>query len=269
MRATYLTGCVLLALAGTAAAQDPGPVAGEATTNLKDATVVARGTTIRITRLPIHTAAGTIYRDVTIELHVDQQGRVTLATDSAGRAMAAGVPAGAAPERGAGGPVSPASGPARVALQSVPSGQAAPGAGAIELPQQPSPPIVYQTFTPGTYTAADGSLIQVESRGMDLIHHVPAWSLSSPTGAAITSAVWWSGPPFLSPRSNRLRRAQITGTDYAYGVSDEGSGGVFGTGALIGVKQVGRTLEIVSFHHGCCTDEEQPVAMLSFTRIGG
>ena len=263
MRATYLTGCVLLALAGTAAAQDPAPVPGGATTNLKDATVVARGTTIRITRLPIHTASGTIYRDVTIELHVDQQGRVTLATDSAGRAIAAGVPAGAAPRS----PGAPASAPASVALQAVPSGQ--PAAGAVELPQQPSPPIVYQTFTPGTYTAADGSLIQVEKQGMDLIHHVPAWSLSSPTGAAITSAVWWSGPPFLNPRSNRLHRAQITSTDYAYGVSDAGSGGVFGTGALIGVKQVGRTLQIVSFHHGCCTDEEQPVAMLSFTRIGG
>ena len=156
-----------------------------------------------------------------------------------------------------------------MALQSVPSGRAGAGAGAIELPQQPSPPIVFQKFTPGTYTAADGSLIQVEDRGMDLIHHVPSWSLSSPTGAAITSAVWWSGPPFLSPRSNRLKRAQITGTDYAYGVSDEGSSSVFGTGALIGVKQVGSTLQIVSFHHGCCTDEEQPVGTLTFTKVGG
>ncbi len=268
MRATYLTGCVLLALAGGAAAQGPVPASGEATTNLKDATVVARGTTIRITRLPIHTNAGTIYRDVTIELHVDQQGRVTLATDNAGRAIAAGVPAGSQSRpRSPGTPAPATAGPAQVALQSVPSGQAS--AGAIELPQQPSAPIVFQKFTPGTYTAADGSLIQVESRGMDLIHHVPSWSLSSPTGAAITSAVWWSGPPFLSPRSNRLKRAQITGTDYAYGVSDEGSSSVFGTGALIGVKQVGRTLQIVSFHHGCCTDEEQPVGTLVFTRIGG
>ena len=92
MRPTYLTGCVLLTLAGSAAAQDTAPALGEAITRLQDATVVARGTTIRITRLPIHTAGGTIYRDVTIELHVDQQGRVTLATDSAGRAIAAGVP---------------------------------------------------------------------------------------------------------------------------------------------------------------------------------
>ena len=267
MRPTYLTGCVLLALAGSAAAQDTAPAPDEAITRLQDATVVARGTTIRITRLPIHTAAGTIYRDVTIELHVDQQGRVTLATDSAGRAIAAGVPVSPALRRGPGAPASVSARQAQVALQSVPSGQAA--AGAIELPQQPSPPIVYQKFTPGTYTASDGSLIQVEDQGMDLIHHVPAWSLSSPTGASITSAVWWSGPPFLNPRSNRLKRAQITGTDYAYGVSDAGSSGVFGTGALIGVKQVGRTLQIVSFHHGCCTDEEQPVATLSFTRIGG
>ncbi len=225
-----------------------------ATTRLQDAQIVARGNTIAITRLPIRTTTGTIYRDVTIELHVDAQGHVTLATDAAGRAVASGMPAPALPAR-------PSGRPAQMALQAVPSGQS------IELPQQPSPPIVFQHFTAGTYTAPDGAILQVQDRGIDLIHHVPSWSLRSDS-AAITEATWWSGPPFLSPRSTRLRRAQITSTQYAYGTSDAGSSEVFGTGALIGVKQSGPKLTIVSFHHGCCTDEPEPVATLVFTLLG-
>ena len=225
-----------------------------ATTRLQDAQLTARGNTITITRLPIRTAAGTIYRDVTIELHVDAQGHVTLATDASGRAVAAGMPAPALPAR-------PSGRQRQVALQSVPSGQP------IELPQQPSAPIVYQKFTAGTYTAPDGSIVQVQDRGMDLIHRVPAWSLRSDNGA-ITEATFYSGPPFLNPRSTRLKRAEITSTQYAYGTSDAGTGAVFGTGALIGVKQSGPTLTIVSFHHGCCTDEPEPVATLIYTLLG-
>ncbi len=246
MRLALLLTC---ALALPASAQT-----NTATTRLQDAQVVARGNTIAITRLPIKTATGTIYRDVTIELHVDAQGHVTLATDATGRAVASGMPAPALPAR-------PSGRPAQVALQAVPSGQP------IELPQQPSPPIVFQKFTAGTYTAPDGSILQVQDRGMDLIHHVPAWSLRS-DNAAITEATFWSGPPFLSPRSTRLKRAQITSTQYAYGVSDAGSSAVFGTGALIGVKQTGPKLTIVSFHHGCCTDEPEPVATLVYTLLG-
>ena len=245
------SACLIpLCLSLPARAQD-----APATTRLQDAQLVARGNTIAITRLPIHTAHGTIYRDVTIELQVDAQGHVTLATDAAGRVVAAGMPATPLPAR-------PSATAPQIALRSVPSGQP------IELPQAPSEPITYQRFTPGTYTAADGSLIQVQDRGMDLIHHVPAWTLTSPTGAAITTATWYSGPPFLNPRSRRLKRANITGTQFAYGTSDEGSSPVFGSGALIGVREAGRTLTIVSFHHGCCTDEPEPVATLTFTRLG-
>ena len=246
MRLALLLTC---AMALPASAQtDP------ATTRLQDAQVVARGNTIAITRLPIKTATGTIYRDVTIELQVDAQGHVTLATDSTGRAVAGGMAAPSLPARASGRP-------AQVALQAVPSGQP------IELPQQPSAPIVFQQFTAGTYTAPDGSIVQVQDRGRDLIHGVPAWSLRS-DNAAITEATWWSGPPFLSPRSTRLKRAEITSTQYAYGVSDAGTGNVFGSGALIGVKQNGYTLTIVSFHHGCCTDEPQPVSTLTYTLLG-
>ena len=227
---------VLLAL--PAAAQ-------EATTRLQDAVVSARGSTISIRRLPIHTATGTIYRDVTIELRVDSQGRVSLATDSAGRVVAPGMPAP----------------PAQVALQSVPSG--AP----VELPQRPSAPIVMQIFRAGTYTAPDGSFVHVSDRGNDLVHHLPAWSLSA-DGGVLASALWWSGPPEMNPKHARLKDADITGTDYAYGVSDTGNSEMFGSGVLIGVAQQGNTLRIVSYHHGCCSDQTTPVASLTYSYVG-
>lgn len=243
MRKTILLGCALLAVAGTAASQDT------ATTRLQDAIVVAKGSTISITRLPIHTASGTIFRDVTIELHVDAQGHVTLATDAAGRAVAAGMPR-------------PASAPAEVALQSVPSGQA------IELPQRPSPPIVMQIFRAGTYTAPDGTFVRVEDRGNDLVNHVPMWTLSSDGAGGMSSATWYSGPPQMNPRSRRLKNAGITDTSYAYGTSDGGSGDLFGSGALIGVQQVGTSLHIVSFKRGCCTDLDAPTASMILTYQG-
>ncbi len=249
MRFTLAFCSALLTLPATARAQE-----APATTRLQDAQLVASGNTITISRLPIRTAHGTLFRDVTIELQVDAQGHVTLATDSAGHAIASGMPAAA-----------PAA-PAQVALRAVPSGQKPEQR--LELAQRPSAPIVFQHFTPGTYTGADGSLIQVQDRGMDMVHHVPSWGLSSPTGAAITAATWYSGPPFLNPRSSRLQRARITSTAFAYGIADEGGGGVFGTGALIGVRQDGPKLIIASFHHGCCTDEAEPVATLTFTRLG-
>ena len=242
MRIQVLCCAVLLVCLGRAAAQP----------RLQDATVVARGGTISITRLPIRTPAGTIYRDVTIELHVGADGRVTLATDGAGRALAGAVP-----------------GPAtrQVALQAVPSGPQA-DAHSIELPQRASPPIVFQHFTAGTYTSEDGSILQLEDRGRDLIHGVPMWSLSA-EGGVVTSATFYSGPPRLNPRSGRLARAGLTGEEYAYGTSDGGSGEIFGSGALIGVMQKGKTLRVVSFHHGCCSDGDEPTGSVTYTRVGG
>lgn len=221
------------------------------TTRLQDATVVAKGNTISISRLPIHTPSGIIYRDVTIELHVDATGRVTLATNGAGRSTPGATSPG---------------GTRQVALRAVPSGT--PQADdAIELPQRPSPPVVFQHFTPGTYSAADGSLLRLSERGMDLVHNVPMWTLSS-DGGVITSATFYSGPPRLNPRSRRLRNAGLTSETYAYGTSDGGSGDVFGTGALIGVAQNGKTLRVVSFHHGCCSDGDEPTGSVSYTYVG-
>ncbi len=240
-------GCVLSVSVGCAAAQTAVP-------RLQDATVVAKNGTISITRLPIRTAAGIIYRDVTIELHVDADGRVTLATDGAGRALAGNAPG--APAR-------------HVALQAVPSGTSPPAQVAtqsIELPQRPSPPTVFQHFTSGTYTTANGSLARLQDRGMDLIHGVPMWTIDG--DGPIGSATFYSGPPRLNPRSTRLARAGLTGEEYAYGTSDSGTGETFGSGALIGVLQQGKTLRVVSFHHGCCTDGSEPTGSVTYTLVG-
>jgi hypothetical protein len=238
MRTLPLSLAILSLGIVTALAQDQ-----PATTRLQDATVVARGSTITITRLPIHTATGTIYRDVTIELQVDAQGHVTLATNNAGRAVAPGMPG-------------PSTG--QVALPSVPSNQP------IELPQRESPPIVMQIFRAGTYTAPDGSLARLLDRGNDLVHHVPLWSLSSDNGP-ILSAQFYSGPPFMNPRAKRLHAAEITSTDYAYGLTDAGSDGPFGSNAVIGVRQEGNNLRVVSFRHGCCSETSEPVATIVYT----
>ncbi len=209
-----------------------------------------RAVTITISRLPIRTATGTILRDVTIELHATADGRVTLATDGAGRALASSAPPGSANQ---------------VALRAVPSGTAQEP-NAIELPQRPSPPIVFQHFTAGTYTTPDGSLVQLQDRGQDLVHGVPMWSLSG--DGPIASATFYSGPPRLNPRSRRLRNAGLTGEEYAYGTSDSGSSDVFGSGALIGVQQNGATLRVVSFHHGCCSDSNEPTSSVTYTQVG-
>ena len=242
MRLLRFSLALLCASAGLASAQTAVP-------RLQDATVVAKNSTISITRLPIRTANGTIFRDVTIELHVDADGRVTLATDGAGRALAGGAPG--APAR-------------RVALQAVPSGTPVQS---IELPQRPSPPTVFQHFTAGTYASADGSLAQLQDRGMDLIHGVPMWSFTA-DGGPVGSATFYAGPPRLNPRSGRLARAGLTGEEYAYGTSDSGSGDTFGSGALLGVAQHGKQLEVVSFHHGCCSDVGEPTGSVTYTLVG-
>ncbi len=247
MRLARLSCLALFLAAGPSAAR-----AQSAEPRLQDAVIKAKGDTITISRLPIRTPSGTIYRDVTIQLHASEDGRVTLATDGAGRALAGA--ASPAPSR-------------QVALRAVPSGAAPPAEpGAIELPQRPSPPIVFQRFTAGTYTTPDGSLVQLQDRGRDLIHGVPSWSLSG--DGPISSATFYSGPPRLNPRSRRLARAGITSEQYAYGTSDSGTGDVFGSGALIGVVQNGRTLRVVSFHHGCCTDEDEPTSSVTYTLVG-
>jgi hypothetical protein len=244
----FLACAALSCVVSGACAQDAAP-------RLQDAIVTARGSTISITRLPIRTPQGTIYRDVTIELRVDSQGRVTLATDSAGRAVAPGMP--------------PA--PAQVALRSVPSrpeGAGPPDEPAIALPQRPSPPINFQHFTPGTYGAHDGSLIRLQDRGMDLVHHVPAWSITAEGGAQVGQLTFYSGPYWMNPRAGRLKRSNITSPDYAYGTADEGGSGRFETGALIGVAQDGNRLHIVSFSKDCCVDRGEPTGELVFTRVG-
>ncbi len=65
-----LSGCALLLLPALAQAAEP---------RLQDATISGNGNTITINNMPVRTSHGTIYRDVTIEIRVDENGVVSFA----------------------------------------------------------------------------------------------------------------------------------------------------------------------------------------------
>jgi hypothetical protein len=245
MRLRHLP-CALLLFAAPPAASWASPPAAP---RLQDAVIRGSGGTLSITRLPIHTANGIIYRDVTIELHVDDSGNVTLNTDSAGHAVAGGLP-GVLPT-------------GHVTLS-------APASGTIQLAQRPSAPLVLQHFTPGTYEAAGSPLVKLAERPPENVHGLPTWSLTTIGDAdgPLERATWYSGPAALNPVARRLEEAGIDSADYAYGTAAAGGNEMFGGGAIIGVSQQGNTLKIVSFRKGCCSATDKPVTQLVFSRLG-
>jgi hypothetical protein len=230
-----------------------GPCTAQTTASprLQDAAIRASGSTLTITRLPIHTPNGVIYRDVTIELHVDDSGNVTLNTDRSGHALVQGMPGGA---------------PAGKVTLNAPLG--APGT--IQLAQRPSAPLVLQHFTPGTYEAPGSPLVKLTQKDPETLHGLPTWSLTTIGDAdgPVERATWYSGPPSLNPISHRLEEAGIETADYAYGTAAAGATMTWGAGALIGVSQQGNVLRLVSFRHGCCSATSTPTASLVFTRVG-
>jgi hypothetical protein len=226
----------------------PPCAAQTASPRLQDAGIHASGSTLTITRLPIHTSTGVIYRDVTIELHVDDSGNVTLNTDRSGHALVKGMPGGA---------------PAGKVTLSAP-------AGAIQLAQRPSAPLVLQHFVAGTYEAPGSPLVKLTQKDPESLHGLPTWSLTTIGDAdgPVERATWYSGPPSLNPVAHRLEEAGIDGADYAYGTAASGATMTWGGGALIGVSQQGNVLKLVSFRRGCCSASAQPTSTLVFTRVG-
>jgi len=195
---------------------------------LQDATITGNGGTITISRLPVHTAHGTIYRDVTIQLSVDEAGNVQFATRAPG---------------------APVTAPVRPALVQAPS-----------LPPKP------QHFSPGTYEGPDGSLMKLSRDETDgtVTWHFSTLHAGSGT---LEGASWQEGAIQDNPHALIIRRARITALDYSYGVSEGGSG-AFSDGALLGATQTGATLAIVSFRHGCCTNTPVASARWVFARTG-
>jgi len=216
-----------------------------ASPQLQGAIISGTGGTLTITRMPIATANGTIYRDITIQLQADENGNVS---------FAGGKPRQSAP-------------PSAAQPTPVPG---EPGLAEVQpLTQAPSKPIKVQQFKVGTYQGADGSLMKLVGGGNALLEGVPVWTFTAISGAsAISSATWYEGLISDNPRHRKIQNAGITSLDYSYGTSDEGESRSFGAGALIGATMTGSTLTLVGFHKGCCSNGPVPTASLTYTYIG-
>jgi hypothetical protein len=227
--------CAALAIAllpGAARAQD-------ATPRLQDADIEARGGHLSIIRLPIDIGGKTVYRDITLDLKVNANGDVSIATDVK------------QPQGAAGAVVAPTT------ISPV-------------IVSKPSPPPVVQNFRSGTYRAADGTAYHLSSQGVSLIFgKLPGWKLSvlGPGGKVLDNATWYDGPIDQNPLHKRLRNAGITTQSLSWGSSDGGSGVGFDDGSLIGATAVGNTLTIYSFRKGCCTDTPVATHATSFELI--
>jgi hypothetical protein len=218
-------GLALTLLAGAASAAEP---------RLQDATITGKGSTITISRLPVHTSHGIIYRDVTIELSVDEDGSVHLATGQTAAAH---------------------------------DGIAAVRPSLVQVPSVPSVPPAPQHFRQGTFESADGSLMQLRLRTAS--DGSQSWHFSTLRAGAspIEAASWQEGAIADNAHAAIIRRAGIEAQAYSYGESEGGSD-AFTDGALIGAAESGDTLTLVSFRHGCCTNTKMPAARWSFTFVG-
>lgn len=224
----------VLAAAGAAPAQ---------TLHLEDARVLAHGNVITVSRVPLSTPSGTVYRDVRIALTADAAGNISIA-----------IPKQAAPI---------VSRPAAPLIVSQPSPL---------IVSRPSPPLVVHRFLAGTYRTADGSgLFNVIDLGVPFGHATPRYKIAAigAGGSVLDGATWDAGPMETNGLRHRLEDAGITDGTLAYGTSDGGSGGPFDDGALLGFAQRGDRLSVVSFRRGCCSDAAAPQMTLELDHVGG
>jgi hypothetical protein len=211
-------------VAGAAWAQD-------ATPRLQDADIDARGSRLKIVRLPIDINGKTVYRDIILDFKVNANGDVTIATDVRQPGGAKGATVAA---------------PAIVPTEISPV-----------VVSKPSAPPAAQAYHQGTYRAQDGTVYHLAAHGTRLFgDSPPEWEISvlGPGGKVIDDATWYDGPIDKSPLRKRLRRDGITDQAFSYGVSNGGNGLGFNQGSLIGAAATGKTLTIYSFVKGCCTD---------------
>ncbi len=191
-----------------------------------NATLTASLNTMVASWVPVVTATGTTYQNVTIVFSVDASGNLTIA----------------------------------------------PGYPQIVA----APSVIVSNFEAGTYAGpssvfSGGALIAVSGPGVTS-GGATEWSLAAATGANgctyPTSATWYVGKLTNNPLYARIKAAGITSTAWSYGIigSDQCSidGGLWNTGALIGLSQTGNTITIVSFTSGT-TDHNVPVDQISYT----
>jgi hypothetical protein len=258
------TLCVLNLAAPSAKAQDAAN--GALGPRLQDATIVGQGSTIVIKRLPVNTPNGVVYRNITIELKLDEAGALQASTAP----LRAGAPAGTSAAAGTPNGAAPATATATIA-HDVAIGQVTETAA---LPEVEAP------FVAGFYRdVAGGGLVHVintgralEPRGFGVgIAPFPTWTLSAIGGdTAVSSAHWYAGPVRTSPNKHLIALAGTTDDSYSYGTVDANGSGNFDSGMLIGAKQAGDELTLVSFHKsGCCTYSSTPTAEITYVLIRG
>ena len=197
MRAMVPRFAACLALASLAAAPALAQTLGP---RLQDAKIVGHGSTITITRLPVRTPEGIVYRDITIQLKVD-------ATGDVGVRAQGNSPAPSAPTAQLQSRVSPPPGTQDVTVGSI--------------TETPTAPEVEAHFIAGTYRGPDGALVQVMRTGRPLTGgQFPTWALTALGESPITSAAWYAGPLRTNPHQALINRAHINSNDYSYGIID-------------------------------------------------
>lgn len=166
---------------------------------------------------------------------------------------------------------SAAQAPAQVIAHDVTIGQVTETAAAPE---------VEAPFVAGFYRDVDGGgMVHVIRTGRAIVTRgfgvttadFPTWTLSAVGGdTAITAAHWYAGPIHSNPNRHLVNLAGVTDETYSYGSADADGAANFDEGMLIGAKQTGNELTIVSFHKsGCCTYSDRPTSEVTYTLIRG
>jgi hypothetical protein len=189
------------------------------------ATLTGSSNTLTATFVPIVTAGGTSYWNITLDFNVSSTGVLTVAS----------------------------------------------------LQQTQAPPPIVSSFRAGTYCASPNvgngkACITVGGPG-ETSGGTTEWSLTAAPGSwADTypeSATWYVGPLASSPLASRLAAAKITSTDYSYGTVGAQNWVINGTwyyDTLIGLSQIGNTLNILSFtNYYTGLDQNTPVDQITYT----
>jgi hypothetical protein len=188
-------------------------------------TLTGSTNTVTATFVPIVTASGTSYQNITLQFDVSASGALTVAS-----------------------------------LQQT----------QVTLP-------FVSSFRAGTYCASPNigngkACITVSGPG-ETSGGTTEWSLTAASGSwADTypeSSTWYVGPLASSPLASRLAAAKITSTDYSYGTVGAQNWVINGTwyyDTLIGLSQIGNTLNILSFtNYYTGLDQNTPVDQITYT----
>ena len=135
----------------------------------------------------------------------------------------------------------------------------APGYPQVSL----APILLTGSFVAGKYAGLSGLLMNVTGPGV-LDGGVTQWSLLGQN--CNSSGTWYAGPIASNPLAARLKSASITSTAWSYGIGYPcNSGGSWFSNGLIGVSQVGNTLNFVNFVDSAGHDTNTPQAQITYT----